>query len=161
MFLSRVSFTDMLAQAQAQDEAYTVEEESDEDLEANNYEYEDRYEDCYEGPAAAVPPLGAISSPETVARVSAGDCPTQQACGVSLSGPGADTSVAGTQDRPPQQALGSGGSGARTFEAGKADDTEGVGLGKHYTTEQGQQPCRTYQGSALLNGSGSAFLHKL
>ena len=42
MFLSRVTFEEMIAQAQAQDNGYTMEEESNDDLEPYSYEYEDR-----------------------------------------------------------------------------------------------------------------------
>ena len=56
MFLSRITFEEILGQAQALDNGYTVEEESANDLEAYRYEYEDRPVDVHASSAATNPP---------------------------------------------------------------------------------------------------------
>ena len=73
----------MVAQANAQSDHYSGDEDSDDDLEPCSYECENR---------SAVEYVGLASGP--VAHVSAGNYPTQQACGVS--GPAGDTPGRGT-----------------------------------------------------------------
>ena len=79
----------MVAQANAQSDHYSGDEDSDDDLEPYSYEYEDRSAVEYVGLASGVPTLEAVSAQGPVAHMSVGDFPTQQACGVS--GPGGNT----------------------------------------------------------------------
>ena len=132
MFLSRVSFEDMVAQANAQGNVYTAGEESNDNLDQYSYKYGE-----YEGQESGVPPMGAGSALGLAAHVSAGGCSTRQACGVS----GGNTRMAGKLDQPQQPALGSGDSGAGNSRAGKAGDAGAAGLGDRYTTGRNQLHC--------------------
>ena len=131
MFLSQVSFKDMVAQARAQGDVYSADKESDDNLVPYSYEYGE-YKEQEEGWIA---PLGAGSALGPAANVSAGGCSMRQACGVSWAG--GDTRM----DQPPQQALGSSDSGAGNSRAGKARDAGAAGLGDRYTTGRSQQHC--------------------
>ena len=157
----------MVAQANAQSDHYSADEDSEDEWDQYGGRYEDHVAEEHEEQESGVPPFRAFSALGPAAHVSAEYCSTQQGGGVSR--PCGDTRLAGTQ--PQQQAPGSGDSGAEGSRAGRAGDagpaepysrystgknqlTCSIGQRQHsYARKQGQQPCSIVQGQRSFTTS--------